>query len=228
MNYMVSNNRLNLKNTKETIVYFLNSISLFDELTKEELATVVDYMNLFKFEKGQTLFEEGANGDYVCFVADGAIDVVKKSVTGSNVVISTLGKGSVIGEMAVIDNIPRSATVRARKTTQLVILGQKGFKLILDKEPKIGNKILIGIARRLSSNLRRTSNQLNAFNHLLMTINKQTGQKMPENIEQYTTPESQDAVQEKKADEEGAPSGFTGMLEKAKKGIFVKSSRRIK
>ena len=104
------------------------------------------------------------------------------------------------------------------------MLGQNGFKLILEKEPKIGNKILIGIARRLSANLRRTSNQLNAFNHLLVTISKQTGQKLPETVEEYTTPESHDAI----SDEETDGKGFKKFLDKVKKNFAVKSSRRIK
>lgn len=227
---MATHDHLNLQKNKETIVYFLNSIPLFDELTHEELAIVVDYMNLFEFEAGQTLFQEGDTGDYVCFVAEGIVDVMKKSITGSDIVISTLGKGSAIGEMAVIDNTPRSATVVARKNTQMVVLGQNGFKLILDKEPKIGNKILIGIARRLSTNLRRTSNQLNAFNHLLMTISKQTGHKMPDSVgvEEFTTLESQDAIQAVEGHEETAPSSFTTIVEKIKKNFVVKSPRRMK
>ena len=227
---MATQDNLNLQQNKETIVYFLNSIPLFDELTRDELSIIVDYMNLFEFDAGQTLFQEGDTGDYVCFVAEGIVDVMKKSITGSDVVISTLGKGSAIGEMAVIDKTPRSATVVARKKTQLVVLGQNGFKLILDKQPKIGNKILIGVARRLSTNLRRTTNQLNAFNHLLMTISKQTGHKMPESVdvEEYTTLESQDAVKAEKGDETAIPSGFTSIIEKIKKNFVVKSSRRIK
>ncbi len=225
---MATQDHLNLQKNKETIVYFLNEIPLFDELSREELSIVVDYMNLFEFEAGQPLFQEGDTGDYVCFVAEGIVDVMKKSITGSDIVISTLGKGSAIGEMAVIDKTPRSATVVARKATQLVILGQNGFKLILEKEPQIGNKILIGIARRLSTNLRRTSNQLNAFNHLLVTISKQTGQKLPDSVEEYTTLESQDGVQTEVGNEEEAPSGFMTMIEKIKKNFVVKSSRRIK
>lgn len=223
---MSGKSQLNVKDNKETIAFFLKGISLFEDLTEEELMTVVDYMNMFEFDAGQTLFEEGETGDYVCFVAAGGVDVVKRSVTGSNIVISSLNKGSVIGEMAIIDKTPRSATVVARQKTRLVVLGQNGFKLILQNAPRIGNKILIGIARRLSTNLRRTSNQLNAFNHLLVTISKQTGHKLPANVDELTTPESHDAIQEEN-EVETVPSG-NSFFEKIKKNFMATSSRRLK
>jgi CRP/FNR family cyclic AMP-dependent transcriptional regulator len=81
------------------------------------------------------------------------------------VVISTLSKGRSIGEMSVIDKTPRSATVKAKTKATLVALSAEGFDLILDQYPKIGIKILKGISRLLSQNLRKTSSRL--ADHLL-------------------------------------------------------------
>lgn len=145
---------------KQTIIDFLINISLFDELSPNELSIVADYMNFFEFEKGKVLFREGDPGDYVCFVVEGAIDILKLSATGQKAVIATLTRGSTLGEMSIIDNIARSATVKARKNSTLVLLSRKGFNTILDKHPKVGIKILKGIARLLSLNMRRTSSHL--------------------------------------------------------------------
>jgi CRP/FNR family transcriptional regulator, cyclic AMP receptor protein len=145
---------------KQTIIDFLITMSLFDELSPVELAVVSDYMNFFEFEQGKILFKEGDPGDYICFVVDGAVDILKQSATGQRAVLATLNRGSTLGEMSIIDNIARSATVRARRNSTLVILSRKGFNTILDKHPKIGIKILKGIARLLSLNMRRTSSHL--------------------------------------------------------------------
>jgi len=64
------------------------------------------------------------------------------------------------------------------------ILPQGAFKVILTKYPAIGIKILIGFARFQTENLRKTSNQLNAYTHLLATICKQKGD-IPKNLEQF-------------------------------------------
>jgi CRP-like cAMP-binding protein len=145
---------------KQTIIDFLITMSLFDELTPMELGIAADYMNFFEFEQGKILFKEGDAGDYICFVVEGAVDILKLSATGQRAVIATLTRGSTIGEMSIIDNIARSATVKARKNSTLVILSRKGFNTILDKHPKVGIKILKGIARLLSLNMRRTSSHL--------------------------------------------------------------------
>jgi CRP-like cAMP-binding protein len=145
---------------KQTIIDFLITMSLFDELSPLELSVVADYMNFFELEQGKILFREGDSGDYICFVVEGAVEVLKEAASGKRAVIATLLRGSTIGEMSIIDNIARSATVRARKDSTLVILSRKGFNTILDSHPKIGIKILKGIARLLSLNMRRTSSHL--------------------------------------------------------------------
>jgi CRP-like cAMP-binding protein len=161
---------------KQTIIDFLITMPLFDELSPIELSLTSDYMNFFELEQGKTLFKEGDPGDYICFVVDGAVDVLKLSASGKRAVIATLTRGSTIGEMSIIDNIARSATVRARKDATLVILSRKGFNTILDSHPKIGIKILKGIARLLSLNMRRTSSHL--ADHIVAPTDEDAG-KLP-------------------------------------------------
>jgi CRP-like cAMP-binding protein len=145
---------------KQTIIDFLITMPLFDELSPLELSVAADYMNFFELDEGKILFREGDPGDYICFVVEGAMDVLKMSAGGQRAVIASLSRGSTIGEMSIIDNINRSATIRARKDSTLVILSRRGFNTILDKHSKVGVKILKGIARLLSLNMRRTSSHL--------------------------------------------------------------------
>lgn len=150
---------------KQAIIDYLINIALFDELTPNELGITADYMNFFEFEKGKTLFKEGDPGDYVCFIVEGSVEIIKSTATEKKAVIATIRKGSTLGEMSIIDNIARSASARAKVNTTLVILSKKGFNVILDKHPRIGIKILKGIARLLSLNMRLTSSHL--ADHLL-------------------------------------------------------------
>jgi CRP/FNR family cyclic AMP-dependent transcriptional regulator len=75
-------------------------------------------------------------------------------------VITELSRGRSIGEMSVIGDFLRSATVKAQTETKLIILTQRNFELILEEYPKIGIKILKGISRLLSLSLRDTSGRL--------------------------------------------------------------------
>jgi len=146
--------------TQAIIQFLILNIPILARLKDEELRTIVKHMNLIDVIPGETVFEEGDTGDYVCFVVDGTLDVVKKSETGEGIVISTLSKGGSIGEMAVIDELPRSATVKARTKSTLITLSQENFNYILAEHSTIGVKVLKGIARLLSMNLRKTSSRL--------------------------------------------------------------------
>ena len=150
------------KSTKisSAIIDFLIDIPMFDNLTTDELKIVARFMNFMDFKPGEVIFKEGESGDFVCFVVDGFLHVLKKNETGQSVKIAELNNGRSIGEMAVIDDFPRSATVKARKDTTLVILTRHGFNQILEKHSGIGVKILKAIARLLSMNLRKTSSRL--------------------------------------------------------------------
>ena len=149
----------------KAVTGFLFSFPFFESLTAEEVLNIAEHINFLEIEPGETLFSEGEQADCVYFVVDGELDVIMGSKSGreggiDSVVISTLSKGRSIGEMSVIDKTPRSATVKAQSKATLVALTSEGFDLILEQYPKIGIKILKGISRLLSLNLRKTSSRL--------------------------------------------------------------------
>ena len=93
----------------------------------------------------------------MCFVAQGEMEILKKNAEGERVAISTLQPGASIGEMAVIDNFPRSATVRAKTEGTLLTLSRYSFETILKQHPSVGIKLFQGLSKLLCLNLRRTS-----------------------------------------------------------------------
>lgn len=147
----------------DSIIDFLIDIPLFDELSSTELKIVARHMNYLEIKPRDILFKEGDSGNYMCFVVNGTLDIIKQTSSKKEVVISSLARGRSIGEMSVIDNAPRSATVKARSSVTMLVLNQSGFDTLLEKEPQIGIKILKSIARLVSMNLRKTSSQLADF-----------------------------------------------------------------
>jgi CRP-like cAMP-binding protein len=144
----------------EAIIDFLINIPIFDKVKGSELRTIAKHMNITELRPREILFKEGDKGDYVCFVVDGSLEVIKKTAKDTYVTLTKMFKGRSIGEMAIIDDFPRSATVKALTHCTLVILTRRGFDLILEEHPTIGVKILKGIARLLSQSLRQTSSRL--------------------------------------------------------------------
>jgi|GEM_PF-750787 len=161
---------LDLWKNKAALVLALEKIPFFDKLTRKEVDVLINYMSLYELAAEEILFTEGQVGQYVAFVVEGTMEVLKKTITGADIIITTVGQGYSIGEMSLIDEAPRSATLRARSKATLAILAQNAFKVILKNHPAMGIKILIGFARFQTENLRKTSNRLNAYTHLLATI----------------------------------------------------------
>jgi CRP/FNR family cyclic AMP-dependent transcriptional regulator len=180
---MVDKSNLSLWKNKTALVFALEQIPFFDDLSSDEMTILMNYMSLYELEVGETLFKEGEIGQYVSFVVEGKMDVLKKSITGSEISIATISHGYAIGEMALIDQSPRSATIRAQTQATLAVLPQSAFKIILENQPSIGIKILTGFARFQTENLRKTSDQLNAYTHLLSTVcNHKGSAKLPKKL----------------------------------------------
>jgi len=149
-----------LSDSEEETRDFLLSLSLFDSFKVDELTLLARHMSYIQLQRGEFLFVEGDKGDFMGFVVNGVLEVLKKSATGENVIIARLAKGSSIGEMALIDKSTRSATVISRQPSLMITLTSKGFDQLLQKSPTTGVKIIQKIARLLSLNMRRTSSKL--------------------------------------------------------------------
>ncbi len=139
----------------------LKNLLFFSYLSPEQMDKIMVYIEKIELNAGETLFEEGDQGDYVCFIISGSLEILKMTTWQNfTTVIATLYEGSCIGEMALIDHAPRSATIRAYENTKLAILTQKAFDMMVASEPELGVNILKGVAQNLSNNLRSTTDKL--------------------------------------------------------------------
>ena len=148
-------------NLSKAIVDFFLGIPIFSRMNAEEVKLVAKHMNVIELQPGETLFEESDRGSFMCFIAHGTLDVIKQPGVGDQeITITTVRQGQSIGEMSVIEDLPRSATIKARENTKLFILSQAAFDHVLGKHSHIGIKLLKGITILLSNNLRKTSSRL--------------------------------------------------------------------
>lgn len=149
-----------LTDTEENTRTFLTNLPVFNSFDDDELTLLARHMSYVQLNKGEFLFVEGDKGTFMGFVLRGLLEVFKTIETGESVIIARLTKGSPIGEMALIDKSPRSASVLATQPTTLITLTDKGFDLLMEKSPALGVKVIQKIARLLSLNMRRTSSRL--------------------------------------------------------------------
>ena len=96
------------------------------------------------FAAGQQIFAEGQAGDVMFIVKEGEVDVV---VHGK--VVETLGPGGILGEMALIDRNPRSATAVAKTDCQLVPINEGRFQFLVQQTPYFAIEVMRVLANRL-------------------------------------------------------------------------------
>jgi len=151
----------NLSETEKKTREIMLTLPLFDAFRSDELDILARHMRFAEIMRGEHLFVEGDRGYFMCFVVRGLLDVLKQSVNGGDHrVIARLGKGNTIGEMSLIDQSPRSATVVARQPSIVIILTNKEFKMLTEAYPTLGVALLKIIMRLLSFNMRMTTAQL--------------------------------------------------------------------
>ena len=122
----------------------LKSIELFSELSKKDIKSISRLMTSINVKAGRELMREGDPGREFLVIVSGSATVRRK-----NRVIATVGSGDFLGELAVVAGVPRTATVTADTDMVLSVLNRREFSALLDDQPRIARKILVGAVRRL-------------------------------------------------------------------------------
>lgn len=147
---------------KEVIEQLIN-VPLFSTFNFNELCVVKKYVRIEQYKMGQNLFKEGDYGDFVGFLISGRLQVIKESKNGKATLMAELSKGRPVGEMSLLDETSRSATVKVVEDSTVVVLTKSNFEQILTNYPRIGIKIFKVLARLVSLNLRKSTSELADF-----------------------------------------------------------------
>ena len=128
----------------DTVLAKLAEISLFAPCTKRELQQIARLTTEITVEEGHVLTTEGERGSEFAIVLDGTA-----SVTQRGTVVYTLSPGGHFGEMSLIDDGPRTATVTATSTMTLAVVAPNEFGQLLEDVPTVARAIMRGLARRI-------------------------------------------------------------------------------
>jgi CRP/FNR family transcriptional regulator len=122
----------------------LARVPLFQDLPRKSLERIEKFARPRSFEAGDTIFKEGEEGVGFFLITDGAVDVVRNGSA-----IASLGPGGFFGEMALIDNHRRSATVKATAPTSCLALMRSDFLAELRSNNDLALELLTVMSRRV-------------------------------------------------------------------------------
>jgi CRP-like cAMP-binding protein len=141
----------------------LVDLPFFAKFDVQELDFLEKKLEMKRYIKGEFVFREGEPGTFMGFVVKGTLEVVKENAKGQLKRLVEIKKGLTFGEMALADSYARSATIMVKEPSELLILTRDKLDEICARNPEVGIKILQGVARLLSLNLRRTSGILSDY-----------------------------------------------------------------
>lgn len=142
----------------------LGRIPLFDRLSRRDLRKVLDVIHVRRYEAGEYLFTRGQPGAAMFIIRSGAVDIVVPGRDGGDeTVLATLTDATFLGELALLDDSPRSASARAVEPTEAFALFRSDLNKLLEAEPEIASKILRQLALAIGQRLKATNEQLSAL-----------------------------------------------------------------
>ena len=156
----------------------LRRIPLFQHMTYKELLSILGIARGRQFEKGQNIIKEGEQGDEVYVLFRGKVDVLK-----SGLKIAQLKAGGHFGEMGLVDQAPRSATVSAVEDTSAISIDRDSLLKLMRRDSLLAVKLLWSFVQVLSERLRNTNDALTSLNLELDRIRAKTTDPALESIE---------------------------------------------
>jgi CRP-like cAMP-binding protein len=131
--------------TSEQKQTYLSSVPLFAGISGESMARLADVAGEQEFAAGQFIVRQGQVGSGLYVVADGEVNVVR----GADDVIATLRQGDFFGELSVIDQQPRNASVQAVAATTVLAVASWDLLALLEKDPALSLNLIKGLAARV-------------------------------------------------------------------------------
>jgi CRP-like cAMP-binding protein len=133
----------------EEVIPLLRNVSFFEGLSDEDLDQVAAIVRKVSAEEDEILFREGDQGDAFFIVHEGGVELTVARPSGQVEKLALRRPGEVFGEMALLNDAPRSATARAAKASRLIRIDKSAFQDLLGE-----NQLALGILASLSKALR--------------------------------------------------------------------------
>ena len=131
----------------------LKTQQLFSTLTPRELAIVDGLLHNRQYLAGEIVFDEGEEGQALYILLSGTVSVSRTRDSKCEV-LAELTSGSFFGDLALLDNTPRSAQVRAKEVCDMAVFFRADFVALMATDATIGYKISLQLARNLAQRLR--------------------------------------------------------------------------
>jgi ATP/ADP translocase/HEAT repeat protein len=130
-------------------ILHLRTIHIFEGLSVSEMAAIASITEEVTYPKGTVIIKEGERGETMYMIIQGEVSVIKQGQGGAEIVLDRIGAGDYFGEMALFEDLVRSATIRTEADTRVLVLDKREFTEIVREYPLIALQICKVLSQRL-------------------------------------------------------------------------------
>ena len=131
------------------IILKLKPVEIFEDLSVNELAAVASATEEVTFGSDELVFKEGDPGDTLYLILEGEVAVIKSEADGTELTLDHISAGDHFGEMALFEDIPRTASIRTLKPSRMLMLHKQEFNEMVREYPHIALKICRVFSERI-------------------------------------------------------------------------------
>jgi CRP-like cAMP-binding protein len=144
----------------ESISDLLRSNPVFADLKEREIRELEQITHHRSYKEGEVVFHEGEPGVGMYIIEEGSVKVFISAFGSHEVELARLEKGDFFGEVALLEDEPRSASVIAMEPTSLIGLFKPDLLDLIDRNPQAGVKIILKLSQILAARLRHTHEEM--------------------------------------------------------------------
>ncbi len=145
---------------QDSVEAALAKIHIFEGIAPAGLARIAAITREESHRLGEVIFREGENGGALYMILEGKIRISREVSGMGEEALAVLGPGDAFGEMALIDDFPRSADARVHERCRLLVLSKESLEDLLFLHKDLAYEILWNFVRTLSSRLRETNDKM--------------------------------------------------------------------
>jgi CRP/FNR family cyclic AMP-dependent transcriptional regulator len=143
-----------------TQLAFFRGVPLFHGLSSRQLGRLMQAMQKRSYRSGELLFQEGQVGKAVFIIESGRVELTRRTIGGEPRSLGILGAGQIFGEMALLEQMERTATATVVEDGVIYLLYTATLESLIRTSPAIGVRLMRNMAAMLSSLLRRTNQEI--------------------------------------------------------------------
>ena len=145
------------KENGNPVIKVLESVPIFKSLTEKELSEVARLTHERTYKKDEHIFKKLSPAEGMYVILDGKVSIIDPD---SETIFATLESGDFFGELALLDEEPRSASAICKVHSRLIGFFRTDLLTLINRYPELGNKILLNLSRVLGERLRETNKNI--------------------------------------------------------------------